>query len=45
MLSIAGQTAGPVGLDFFLDTYRLKNIFFKNFFSRATLGPSASLYS
>ena len=32
MLSIAGQTAGPVGLDFFLDTYRLKNIFFLIFF-------------
>ena len=53
MLSIAGQTAGPIGLKFFVDThewpggcYRLKNellfFVFKQFFPRTTPGPSAS---
>ena len=39
MFPIAGQTAGPIGLKFFVDThegcYRLKkirNFFFQNFF-------------
>ena len=43
MLRIAGQTAGPIGLKFFVNTYGLKN---RNFFliciPRATQGPSAS---
>ena len=52
MLPLAHQTAGPIGLKFFVDThgwqrcYRLKNSiffnFFSNFFSLARLGPSAS---
>ena len=52
MLRIAGQTAGPIGRKFFVDThgwpeYRLKiseiffNFFF-NFFPRGMPGPSAS---
>ena len=53
MLSIAGQTAGTIGLNFFVDTYGwprgvIKKIdFFKMFLKkipRATPGPSASLY-
>ena len=41
MLSIAGQTAGPIRLKFFVTggCYRLKEI---KICSRATLGPSAS---
>ena len=38
MLRIAGQTAGPIGLNFFVDThgwpggcYSLKNVFFNLF--------------
>ena len=52
MLSLAGQTAGPIGLKFFVDTYGLKNkkfsfklkrnLIFSNFFPRATPGPSTS---
>ena len=47
MFPIAGQTAGPNGLKFFVDTrglpggvIRLKK--FEHFFPRATPGPSAS---
>ena len=52
MSPIAGQKAGPIGMNFFVDTlgwpggcFRLKKIqfFFQNiFFPRATPGPSAS---
>ena len=38
MLHIAYQTAGPIGLKFFVNTYG-----WSNFFPRATPGPSASL--
>ena len=45
MLSIAVQTAGPIGLNFFVDTHgsclRLKKSNLK-IIPRATLGPSAS---
>ena len=49
MLRIAGQTAVPIGMTFFVDTYGrpggfyfyLTN-FFDSFFPRATPGPSAS---
>ena len=52
MLSIAGQTAGPIGLNLFEDTHGwpgwclrlIKSKFFSsNFFSRATPGTSASI--
>ena len=54
MLPIVGQTAGPIGLNFFLKTLRggrgvlqakrnSKN-FVLNFFPRATPGPLASHY-
>ena len=50
MLRIAGQTTGPIGLSFILDTHAwqtkiqkfLKFFFSKFFFPRATPGPSAS---
>ena len=52
MLPIAGQTAGPIGLELFVDTQGwpgsvIKNSkftkhFFKLFFSRATPGSSVS---
>ena len=44
MLRIAGQTAGLIGLKFFVNTHRLKNrnFFFKICIPRATQGPSAS---
>ena len=49
ILRIAGQMAGPIGLKFFVETYkwpggcyRLKNS--KNFFPQATPGPSAYTY-
>ena len=51
MLPIAGQTAGPIGLNFFMDThgggYRCKKskYFFTICFPRATPGPSASKFS
>ena len=48
-MRIAGQMAGPIGLKFFVETYkwpggcyRLKNS--KNFFPQATPGPSAYTY-
>ena len=55
MLPIAGQTAGPNGLKFFVDTQGgrgclkffniyLFKLFFKFFFPRSTLGPSVSIY-
>ena len=46
MLSIASQTAGPIGLKFFVDTHgwrggdRQKK--FEVYFPQATPGPSAS---
>ena len=40
MLPIAGQTAGPNGLTFFVDTHFDLKFFI--FFSRATPGPAAS---
>ena len=40
MFPIAGQTAGPIGLNFFVDTHGWPGE--KNF-SRATPGPSASV--
>ena len=51
MFPIAGQTAGLIGLNFFVDTQgwpggvldKKNRIFFqKNFFPRATPGPLAS---
>ena len=39
MLHIAGQTAGPIGLKFCVDTH-----FKKKKFPRATPSPSASIY-
>ena len=54
MFPIAGQTAGPIGLKFFVDTHgwpgvikakKSKFFFFRNFFfPRATPGPLASNY-
>ena len=52
MLGIAGQTAGPIGLKFFVDTYGWPGfeIFFPNFFlilkknPRATPGTSTCYY-
>ena len=48
MLPIAGQTARPFGLTFFVDTPGLKAIkfelFFLHFFPRATPSPSANIY-
>jgi len=46
MLPIAGQTAGPIGLNFFLLLQAKRNSknFVLNFFPRATPGPSASHY-
>jgi len=47
MLHIAGQTAGPIGLNFFVGTHGLQvkkskiYFFFKIFFPRAMPGPSA----
>ena len=50
MLRIAGLTAGPIGLKFFVDTHEWPGgvkkfeIFFQIFFiTRATPGPSAIL--
>ena len=51
MLPIAGRTAGPNGLKFFVDTQGFpwgvlgleNSIFFKKKFPRATPGPSASI--
>ena len=51
MLPIAGQTAGPIGLNFFMDThggcYRCKKskYFFTICFPRATPCPSTSKFS
>ena len=50
MLPIAGQTAGPNGLKFYVDTRgwgvskakKNSNFFSNIFFSQATPGPSAS---
>ena len=53
MFPIAGQTAGPIGLKFFVDTQgwpggdigykKFQKVFFQKFFPRATPGPSASI--
>jgi len=47
MLSIAGQTAGPIGLTFFVDThgcYRLKKFdFFSNIFFNFFYGQRRAL--
>ena len=54
MFPIAGQTAGPIGLKFFVDTHgwpgvsqakKIEIFFFpKLFFTRATPGPSAGMF-
>ena len=45
MLSIAGQTTGPIGLTFFVGTHFFKIFFFKFvFLPWATPGPLASIY-
>ena len=45
MLSIAGQTTGPIGLTFFVGTPFFKMFFFKFvFLPWATPGPLASIY-
>ena len=48
MSPIAGQTAGPIGLNFFVDTHekpgqclRLKKIEFKKKNSKGNAGPSS----
>ena len=49
MLPIAGKSAGPIGLKFFVDTHgwphgvigKKSNFFQTKFFPRATPGPSA----
>ena len=47
MLLIAGQTAGPIGLKFFVDTHGLRvlkainnsKLFFQNYFYHGNAGP------
>ena len=44
MMRTAGQTAGPIGLNFFVDNHRWAGVVFPNiFFPRATPSPSASV--
>ena len=52
MLPTASQTAGPNGLNFFVETHELhgevlgkknRNFFFNFFLPRATTGPSADI--
>ena len=42
MLRIAGQTARPIGLKFFVNTHGWRGVFFSTFFSMIAPGPSAS---